>query len=95
MLSDGSPRGPRAVRGETGRRRARVIDPSEAKLPRDVADLVRDLRSARAEEDAAKARPRSLVQQLFAAGVSWSVIGWCVGISREMARRRIRSDRLL
>ncbi|WP_213281913.1 hypothetical protein [Cellulomonas hominis] len=72
----------------------RVVDASGVTLPKDVADLVNDLRSARRDEDAAKDRQRSIVQQLVAAGASWSVIGWCVGISREMARRRFSNDQL-
>lgn len=73
----------------------RVVDAAGGPLPAEVAELVAGLRQARTDERAAVDRQRVIVQELLAAGASWTVVGWCLGMSRAQAQRRHGGDRLV
>ncbi len=49
--------------------------------------VVDDLAAAVAAQRLATARVEQLVNDARLAGVSWSVIGWCLGVSRQTAHR--------
>ncbi len=76
--------------------RTQVVDrDGKAVTTGPVADLIASLRQARAAEELAAARQRSLVQQLRAAGVSWAIVGECLGVTRVAAWKRYGDDTLL
>jgi hypothetical protein len=85
---------------------ARVVALRGRTLPADLNAALAAARDAAADErqaidDAAAAvaragaRVRSCVQELRAAGVSWTAIGHALGITRGAAQKRYGDDRLL
>jgi hypothetical protein len=85
---------------------ARVVALHGRALPPDLNDALAAASDAAAAErqaiaDAAAsvaradARVRSCVQELRAAGVSWTAIGHALGLTRGTAQKRYADDRLL
>ena len=67
----------------------------EAERRRALLARVDELRTDTLKAATIDARIRSSVAELRAAGVSWAVIGDALGITRQAAAQRYRSDGLL
>lgn len=81
-----------AFEDEDGHRRVLVLPKSLRRLEPEQQDVAWELQQAVVQA----MRARELVEQLAAeareAGLSWNVIGWCVGTSPQAARKRFGSD---
>lgn len=69
-----------------GRARVELSDLGFTDAP--TTELLRDLDQAVRRRAAAEARVELLVQQLRAAGASWTVVGEVLGTSRSAAQKR-------
>lgn len=79
------------VRTEDGSARALMVPKAAEKLPRSVQLVLQDLWEAQAEVRRLEAESEEMVSMLRQSGASWSVVGWCCGITGEGARLRYGS----
>ena len=65
-----------------------VVSRDGSDLPEDLMRLVTELRETHQQQTALLKREREIVQQLIAAGASWTVVASCLDISRNTAFMR-------